>query len=173
MTSLRCNCCCDLPSMLCTDALKCVGKVTEAVPPGSCVFNCFTIPIVLLQTGASATHGSTLLHALQPNRVVPACMKLEPNADLLGDSAAVDDTPVLQVHAMAAQSTTAAYWVCLPIQQSTNAMSHHSSYTVELSFASNGTLFCCRSFCTAAMHWRPLLTLIATFTSPGRMMRLD
>lgn len=55
--------------------------------------------------GGNSTHGSSLLQALQPNRVQPACMKLqaiarEPEemaALLAGGEAAADATPVLQV----------------------------------------------------------------------------
>lgn len=54
-----------------------------------------------LQGGATGSHGSSLLHALQPNRVQPACMKLEAigqePGELLSDQEAADHVPVLQV----------------------------------------------------------------------------
>jgi hypothetical protein len=57
--------------------------------------------IFALQGGTTSTNGSSLLHALQPNRVQPACMKLEPitqePGELLVDAEAADTTPVLQV----------------------------------------------------------------------------
>jgi hypothetical protein len=59
------------------------------------LFGCFG-----LQGATTGLHGS-LLHALQPNRVQPACMKLEPVAqepgELLSDREAADSVPILQV----------------------------------------------------------------------------
>jgi hypothetical protein len=53
------------------------------------------------QGATGSTHGSSLLHALQPHKVQPACMKLEAIAqdagDLLVDESTADATPVLQV----------------------------------------------------------------------------
>lgn len=54
-----------------------------------------------VQGNTSSAHGSSLLHALQPHKVQPACMKLEAIAqdagDLLVDEFAADAKPVLQV----------------------------------------------------------------------------
>lgn len=54
-----------------------------------------------LQDGHHGTNSSSLLQALQPNRIQPACMKLEPASkepgDLPVDEQAADTMPVLQV----------------------------------------------------------------------------
>jgi hypothetical protein len=51
--------------------------------------------------GGGATNRSSLLRALQPNRVQPACMKLEPMlqdaSGLLIDDDSADSTPILKV----------------------------------------------------------------------------
>jgi len=58
-----------------------------------------------LQAATISTHGSSLLHALQPHRVQAVCMKLEPIVqdaeDPLLDASAADTTPVLQVCSLA------------------------------------------------------------------------
>lgn len=61
--------------------------------------------LLLCLQGGNKTHGSSLLQALQPNRVQPACMKLEAIAQepeemaalLAGVEPAADATPILQV----------------------------------------------------------------------------
>lgn len=65
----------------------------------------YSLPDPACQQGATASlHGSSLLHALQPHKVQPACMKLEPilqeTGDLLVDEAAAEAAPVLQVSSL-------------------------------------------------------------------------
>lgn len=77
-----------------------------ALPSGSrAAASSNTVLLLACLQGGKSTHGSSLLQALQPNRVQPACMKLEAMAQepeemaalLAGGEAAADATSILQV----------------------------------------------------------------------------
>lgn len=57
--------------------------------------------MVVIQDAAASSHGNSLLHSLQPNRVLPACMKLQALSQDFGSLPAdgMDAVPVLQVRA--------------------------------------------------------------------------